>query len=238
MFDVPMGSYDGAEVCELVGLYILHKISVSKLFAKNGFGIYRDDGLGITSMSGRSGEHILRQSLIHLFKNEELDITCEVGAKVTDFLDIDSEIADKLSLENLEGVIAVNVQKSGAASKAGLKEGDVIRTINSQSIQNKATIEEYLANLYPGDVVTVSGSREDKSISKNVTLLNREGGIGIIKKEVYYSDFLGAEFEVVSKVEKDLLRIENGVKVIDVDTRGFIARLDIPKGWMDYSNPF
>ena len=25
MFDVAMGSYDGAEVCELVGLYILHK---------------------------------------------------------------------------------------------------------------------------------------------------------------------------------------------------------------------
>ena len=93
MFDVPMGSYDGAEVCELVGLYILHKISVSKLFAKNGFGIYRDDGLGITSMSGRSGEHILRQSLIHLFKNEELDITCEVGAKVTDFLDIELNLS-------------------------------------------------------------------------------------------------------------------------------------------------
>ena len=25
MFEVAMGSYDGAEVCELVGLYILHK---------------------------------------------------------------------------------------------------------------------------------------------------------------------------------------------------------------------
>ena len=27
MFDVAMGCYDGAEVCELVGLYILHKLT-------------------------------------------------------------------------------------------------------------------------------------------------------------------------------------------------------------------
>ena len=28
MFDVTMGSLDGAEVCEIVGLYLLHKVSV------------------------------------------------------------------------------------------------------------------------------------------------------------------------------------------------------------------
>ena len=47
-FDVPMGSYDGAEVCELVGLYLLHKISSSGIFEKGCYGIYRDDGLGLT----------------------------------------------------------------------------------------------------------------------------------------------------------------------------------------------
>ena len=29
-FDVPMGSYDGAEICELVGLYLLHKLTDGK----------------------------------------------------------------------------------------------------------------------------------------------------------------------------------------------------------------
>ena len=29
-FDVPMGSYDGAEVCELVGLYLLHLLKDTK----------------------------------------------------------------------------------------------------------------------------------------------------------------------------------------------------------------
>ena len=40
-FDVPMGSYDGAEVCELVGLYILHKLTNGKeaVFEKENVGI-------------------------------------------------------------------------------------------------------------------------------------------------------------------------------------------------------
>jgi hypothetical protein len=39
-----MGSYDGAEVCELVGLYLLHQ--VKSAFPNISFGLYHDDGLG------------------------------------------------------------------------------------------------------------------------------------------------------------------------------------------------
>ena len=41
-FDVTMGSYDGAEVCKIVGLFMLDMLS--KLFEKNYIGLYRDDG--------------------------------------------------------------------------------------------------------------------------------------------------------------------------------------------------
>ena len=44
-FDVTMGSYDGAEVCEIVRLFMLEMLS--KLFEKNYIGLYRDDGLSI-----------------------------------------------------------------------------------------------------------------------------------------------------------------------------------------------
>ena len=43
MFDVAIGCYDGAEVCELVGLYILHKLSSQ--FPEGDISLYRDDGL-------------------------------------------------------------------------------------------------------------------------------------------------------------------------------------------------
>ena len=43
-FDVTMGSYDGAEVCELVGIYLLHQVNTE--FPNINFGLYRDDVLG------------------------------------------------------------------------------------------------------------------------------------------------------------------------------------------------
>ena len=43
LFDVTMGSHDGAEVCELVGLLILDKLQ--SVFKNENIGLYRDDGL-------------------------------------------------------------------------------------------------------------------------------------------------------------------------------------------------
>ena len=40
-----MGSFHGAEICDLVGLYILNTISTT--FTNNNIGLYRDDGLAI-----------------------------------------------------------------------------------------------------------------------------------------------------------------------------------------------
>ena len=45
LFDVTIGVYDGAEVCELVGNYLLYELS--KLNEKKDIGSYRDDGLAV-----------------------------------------------------------------------------------------------------------------------------------------------------------------------------------------------
>ena len=56
-FDVTMGSYDGAEVCELVGLFLLSKMKEN--FKNLNFGLYRDDGLGFThKLSGPKVERL------------------------------------------------------------------------------------------------------------------------------------------------------------------------------------
>ena len=56
-FDVPMECFDGAEVCELVGVYILHLLKT--VMRKENVGLYRDDGLGILRNS--SGPEIERK---------------------------------------------------------------------------------------------------------------------------------------------------------------------------------
>ena len=56
-FDVTMGSYDGAEVCELVGLFILNDLCNE--YGKDNIGLYRDDGLAIFKhTSGPQAERI------------------------------------------------------------------------------------------------------------------------------------------------------------------------------------
>ena len=42
-FDVTMGGFDGAQLCELVDLYILHILG--EKYGKHRIGLYRDDGL-------------------------------------------------------------------------------------------------------------------------------------------------------------------------------------------------
>ena len=65
-FDITMGSFDGAESCELVGLYILHMLS--NIFDKEKLGLYRDDGLAVLrNVTARQADKI-RKEVINKFK--------------------------------------------------------------------------------------------------------------------------------------------------------------------------
>ena len=86
LFDVTMGSYDGAEVCELVGLYLLNEVKTS--FPNISFGLYRDDGLGYyTNMSGPETER-MKKAITKLFKNNGLSITINMNMRQANFLDV------------------------------------------------------------------------------------------------------------------------------------------------------
>ena len=85
LHDVTMGSFDGCEVCELVGLLILHK--VREKFPNLTFGLYRDDGLGVhKKLSGTNVER-MKKTLIAVFKDMGLKITIETKLTVVDYLD-------------------------------------------------------------------------------------------------------------------------------------------------------
>ena len=84
-FDIPTAGYDGAEKCELIGIYIQNKLS--KLMKKKDFGLYRNDGLGILRNTSRTEADWKLKSIIKIFRGCGLSITCEVNKKTVDFLD-------------------------------------------------------------------------------------------------------------------------------------------------------
>ena len=65
----PMGSYDGAEVCELVGLFILNDICNE--YGKHNIGLYRDDGL-------------LSSKISQVLKLNEYGKTSQDASRITD----------------------------------------------------------------------------------------------------------------------------------------------------------
>ena len=86
LFDVTMGRFDGAEICELVGASALSTLS-DKLSVGD-IGLYRDDGLGMFwDVSGHDADRI-SIDIIQIFADMGLKITIQTNFKVADFLDI------------------------------------------------------------------------------------------------------------------------------------------------------
>ena len=78
-----MGSYDGAETCELVGLYILSQLQNLGI----SIGIYRDDGLAACNKKPSEVEKI-KKNICKIFRENGLRITIEANLATVDFLDI------------------------------------------------------------------------------------------------------------------------------------------------------
>ena len=88
-----MGSFDGAEVCELIGLYILN--SLAKKYGKDRVGLYRDDGLILLRGTSARLADKARKDLHQLFDEFQLKITAEITHQSVNFLDITLNLNDE-----------------------------------------------------------------------------------------------------------------------------------------------
>lgn len=87
LFDVTMGCYDGAEVCELVGTYALATLPATKC-DKDGIGLYRDDGLAVHRDASGPAAEKFKKDLIKHFKTLGLRITIQSNLRIVNFLDL------------------------------------------------------------------------------------------------------------------------------------------------------
>ena len=66
-FDITMGSFDGAESCDICGLFLLSRLK-HKLSNQISAGLYRDDGLAISKLSPRETENV-KKTICEVFKS-------------------------------------------------------------------------------------------------------------------------------------------------------------------------
>ena len=85
-FGVTINSYDGLEVCELVGTFILS--GLGSIIGKKNTGLYRDDGLVVLRNMNARGTNKMRKIIIEIFKEIGFQLEIKTNFKKVEFLDV------------------------------------------------------------------------------------------------------------------------------------------------------
>jgi Do/DeqQ family serine protease len=129
----------------------------------------------------------------------------------------------------VNGIYVAKVDEDGAGATAGLKEGDVITSIDGKNLKAMAELQEYLANKRPGDKVTLTYLRNKSKKTATVTLKNAQGNTKVVKSADL--DVLGANIREVNAEEKKQLEINYGLKVAKVGN-GALKKARITDGFI------
>lgn len=130
------------------------------------------------------------------------------------------------------GVYITGVQKGSSADKAGLKEGDIIQSIDGNVLTSSSEFSERIARHRPNDGVLLTYLRNGKTNTVTATLdaePDENAEIDGLSLEKIYAK-LGASFEPLPSDLKQHFNIRSGVVVTDVTPGGFFERIGIPPG--------
>lgn len=144
--------------------------------------------------------------------------------------DVNAELAKKYNLDKIEGVFVGKVLPEGGAELAGIKDNDVIISVDGVNVNSVAELQEQISKHRPGDKVNVVVKRDNKKKPFNVTLRNKHGDTEIVKGDDP-NDIFGAKFVAVSDREKEELGIRYGVKITELGN-GKFKDAGIKKGFI------
>lgn len=141
---------------------------------------------------------------------------------------VSDSIAKAQKLDRVEGAYVKSTTEDGAARRAGIKEGDIIVSIDGNKVNTSSQLQEQIGKHSPGDEVTVGYRRNGESKEVKITLRNIKGDTSIVKEPV---SELGAEFGPISDKDKERLHIDEGVQVTKL-TKGKLKDAGIKVGFI------
>jgi serine protease Do len=86
--------------------------------------------------------------------------------------EIDQSFAESFNLATPEGALVANVERGGPADKAGLRPGDVVRTMNGQKIVSSIDLPAMVGLAEPGSKINLEVWRNGKLVPLTATLGN------------------------------------------------------------------
>ena len=101
-----------------------------------------------------------------------------LGVQVTE---VTPDIAKETGSKELKGLYITRITPDFSAYNAGIRQGDIIRKLNSTEINSHAELMEERGRHSPGDKIDVQYERAGKTNTVKVTLLNSQGNTQIIR---------------------------------------------------------
>ncbi len=136
--------------------------------------------------------------------------------------ELNSELAQKLNIDETEGVYIYEIENETGADKAGLETGDIIIRINNVKIATMADLLGYLKTKRPGDKIEVTVIRDGEQQTFTV-ILNKNNSA--------YLKTLGLSVKNIDKKVLKKYGVKNGVFIDRVNNR-WLYRNGIQPGFL------
>jgi S1-C subfamily serine protease len=143
------------------------------------------------------------------------------------------EMGKELGIDKIGGIYVASIVEDGAASKAGLRKGDIIVAVDGVEVNDSAIFLEQIGKRRPGDEVKLSVRRNGEIRTLTATLQNRSGETALLSREdVDIVAALGGQFATASERICRQLDIRGGVEVRSVKHGGLLERARIKEGFV------
>lgn len=137
-----------------------------------------------------------------------------LGVATANTNDIPEETRSKMNLNyEGDGLVITEVSANSGAFDAGLKKGDIIKSVNGIALTLPSELQELVTRYKPSDKISVVYSRKGIEKTTLATLKNKAGNFDLVKDDNSVLSKLGAEFVTLDAKKAKEYGIPGGVIV-------------------------
>jgi Do/DeqQ family serine protease len=146
---------------------------------------------------------------------------------------VTSDIADGLNLKSPTGALVTNVERDSPAAQGGLKAGDLILSVDGQTVDDPNAFDYRFATKPLGGTAELGLLRAGKTMSAKVALRLAPA---LPRDEITIrsrSPFSGAKVANLSPALADELQLQNaeeGVVILDIDAGSYASNVGFRRG--------
>jgi Do/DeqQ family serine protease len=151
--------------------------------------------------------------------------------------DLTPSMARSADYNSMNGVFVFKVNAKSAAEDAGMRQGDIIISIDGQKIRNKAELLEQVARHTPGEVVKIEYVRKGQRLTAHITLRNKSNGTAIVIPEKFDGNIDAFKKIGISDLrpltQQETRKIgTRGVRVVSIDRGSLIDTKNMEIGFV------